>query len=178
VIRGDAIILGHFGLIMGNTKTAVTRAVRSLKESGASFVLRPYPYTEKGGTGSASRALGVDEHRVVKTLVMEDDAGRPLVVLMHGDRSVSTRGLARILGVQTVRPCDPETAHRHTGYTTGGISPFGMRKPLPIYLEASILGLDRILINAGRRGLLAEISPDELSRILSPTPVSVAVEAV
>jgi Cys-tRNA(Pro) deacylase len=153
---------------------SVTRAIRSLKENGARFALHSYPYEEKGGTGAASRALGVEEHRVVKTLVMEDDAGHPFIVLLHGDRSVSTRGLARTLGVKTVHPCDSEAAARHTGYMVGGISPFGTRKRLPVYVEASILSLDRILVNAGRRGLLAEISPGELVRILNPTPVSVA----
>ena len=146
-----------------------------LKEKAADFTLRTYKYEEKGGTPVASRELGVDEHQVVKTLVMEDDRKNPLLILMHGDNQVSTKNLARVLGVKSVEPCDPETAHRHTGYVVGGISPFGTRKPLKVYAEASILELPKIYINAGRRGLLAEMSPDVLKKVLNPTPVNVAI---
>ncbi len=146
-----------------------------LKENGVKFTLRTYKYEEKGGTPVASRELGVDEHQVIKTLVMEDDLKKPLLILMHGDNQVSTKNLARVLGVKSVEPCDPETAHRHTGYVVGGISPFGTRKPLQVYVEASILDLPKIFINAGKRGLLAEISPDDLNKVLNPTPVNVAV---
>lgn len=156
-------------------KFPVTQAVRMLKEEGVEFSLRPYKYEERGGTGTASKELGVDEHGVIKTLVMEDEKGNPLLVLMHGDKEVSTKTLARILGVKTLSPCEPEAAHRHTGYVVGGISPFGTRKPLPVYVESSILELPAIYINAGKRGLLAEMSPQTLVTVLNPTPVNVAV---
>jgi Cys-tRNA(Pro) deacylase len=119
--------------------------------------------------------LGVDEHRVVKTLVMEDETNSPFLILMHGDREVSTKNLARLLGVKTVRPCDPEAANRHTGYMVGGISPFGTKKRLRIYAEQSLLDLPRLWINAGKRGWLAEMSPSELTRVLNPIRVNVAV---
>jgi Cys-tRNA(Pro) deacylase len=160
---------------MSQDKLPITQAVRVLKENGVKFTLRTYKYEEKGGTPVASRELGVDEHQVIKTLVMEDDLKKPLLILMHGDNQVSTKNLARVLGVKSVEPCDPETAHRHTGYVVGGISPFGTRKPLQVYVEASILDLPRIYINAGKRGLLAEISPDDLKKVLNPTPVNVAI---
>jgi Cys-tRNA(Pro) deacylase len=138
------------------------------------FIERPYKYEEEGGTEIAARALGVDEHQVIKTLVMEDDQKKPLIVLMHGDRQVSTKTLARMIGVKSVIPCAPETALKHTGYRVGGISPFGIRKSLPIYVEESILSLPKIFINAGRRGMLCEISPTDLVRILKPILVRVA----
>ena len=146
-----------------------------LKEKGAEFTLRTYKYEERGGTPVASRELGVNEHQVIKTLVMEDDRKNPLLILMHGDNEVSTKNLARVLGVKGIEACDPETAHRHTGYVVGGISPFGTRKALKVYVEASILELPKIYINAGKRGLLAEMSPQELKRILNPILVSVAI---
>jgi len=160
---------------MSKDKVPTTQAVRTLKENGVDFTLRTYKYEEKGGTPVASRELGVDEHQVIKTLVMEDDHRNPLLILMHGDKQVSTKNLARVLGVKSVEPCDPETAHRHTGYMVGGISPFGTRKPLKVYVEASILDLPKIYINAGKRGLLAEMSPEVLKRVLNPTPVNVAI---
>ena len=153
----------------------ITQAIRVLKQKKADFTLRPYRYQEKGGTKVASCELGMDEHRVIKTLVMEDDRGNPFLVLMHGDREVSTKNLARIMGVKTVKPCDPDTAHRHTGYMVGGISPFGTRKSLPVYLEETILEQPTILINAGKRGLLAEMVPGELVRVLNPAAVRVAI---
>ena len=116
----------------------------------------------------------MDEYRVIKTLVMEDDRKRPFIILMHGNRQVSTKDLARILGVKTVQPCDPSTAGRHTGYAVGGTSPFGTRKRLPVYVEETILGIPRILINAGRKGLLADMATQDLFRILSPRSVTVA----
>ncbi|MGE5840966.1 MAG: Cys-tRNA(Pro) deacylase [Deltaproteobacteria bacterium] len=160
---------------MAKDKLPITQAVRMLKEKGADFTLRTYRYEEKGGTPVASRELGVEEHQVIKTLVMEDDRKNPLLVLMHGDNQVSTKNLARVLGVKSVEPCDPETAHRHTGYVIGGISPFGTRRSLKVYVEASILELPMIYINAGKRGLLVEMSPQELKRILNPVPVKVAI---
>ena len=160
---------------MPKDKLPITQAVRMLKEKGADFTLHTYKHEEKGGTSVASRELGVDEHQLVKTLVMEDDHKNPLLILMHGDNQVSTKNLARALGAKSVEPCDPETAHRHTGYVVGGISPFGTRKPLKVYVEASILGLPKIYINAGKRGLLAEMSPQELKRVLNPISVNVAI---
>jgi Cys-tRNA(Pro) deacylase len=161
--------------LMGKEKFPATQAVRILKAHGASFGLHTYKYEEKGGTQVAAVQLGVDEHQVIKTLVMEDDKGNPFLILMHGDKEVSTKTLARLLGVKTVTPCTPETAHKHTGYVVGGISPFGTRKPLRVYAEEALLHLPRVYINAGKRGLLAEMSPDVLHSILKPTPVNVAI---
>jgi Cys-tRNA(Pro) deacylase len=160
---------------MPKDKFPTTQAVRFLKSKGVPFVPRLYDYEEKGGTGVAARELAVDEHQVVKTLVMEDDKGIPLLILMHGDKEVSTKALARILGVKTVVPCTPEAANRYTGYVAGGISPFGTRKQLRILVEASILELSRLYINAGKRGFLVEMSPADLAKILNPTPVNVAI---
>lgn len=156
-------------------KFPATPAIRVLKSQSGPFTLRPYPYEERGGTKVASAVLGVDEHVVVKTLIMEDENREPFIVLMHGDRQVSTKFLARALGVKTVTPCDPKIAEKHTGYKVGGTSPFGTRRQMPVYVEQSILSLPAILINAGSRGLLAEVSPDILVKTLSPTPVNVAI---
>jgi Cys-tRNA(Pro) deacylase len=153
----------------------MTSAVRALRQAGVSFTEHPYTYVEHGGTASFAREFGVDEHAVVKTLVMEDDAKKPLVVLMHGDREVSTKELARALGVKTVQPCAPETAERHSGYMVGGTSPFGLRKALPIYMEETILGLPIIYINGGKRGFLVGLDPKELAKALKPTAVNVAI---
>jgi Cys-tRNA(Pro) deacylase len=152
----------------------VTSAIRFLREHHVEFIERPYKYEEKGGTKVSAKELGVEEHLVIKTLVMEDDRKVPLIVLMHGDREVSTKELARVIGVRSVSPCTPETALKHTGYMVGGISPFGTKKPLPVYVEEAILSLPRIYINAGRRGLLCEISPSDLVKVLNPVPVNVA----
>jgi Cys-tRNA(Pro) deacylase len=137
--------------------------------------LHSYNYEEKGGTTTAARELNVNEHSVIKTLVMEDDKGYPLLMLIHGDKQVSTKALARALGVKRVTPCTTEIAHRHTGYYVGGISPFGTRKPLQVCVEASIMNLPKIYINAGKKGLLAEMSSEDLARILKLTPVSAAI---
>ncbi len=145
----------------------VTPAVRLLRERKVSFVPRLYDYEERGGTRRSAQELGVDEHAVVKTLVMETEARKPLVVLMHGDREVSTKQLARALGVKAVSPCDPQTAQKHTGYVVGGTSPFGTRARLPTYVERTIFQLPKIYINGGKRGFLVEIEPKDL-RILSP----------
>ena len=134
-----------------------------------------YGYEEKGGTGASSRELGVDEHAVIKTLIMEDEQRRPLIVLMHGDREVSTKELARAIGVKTVRPCIPEVADRHSGYQVGGTSPFGTRRQMPVYMEESILELERIYINGGKRGYLVAISPHDAKKILEPTLVRVGI---
>ncbi len=159
---------------MAKEKLSVTSAIRFLKEHGVEFIERPYKFEEHGGTGTAAREFGVDEHLVIKTLVMEDDQKVPLIILMHGDKEVSTKALAREMGVKSVDPCTPQEALKHTGYMVGGISPFGTKKPLSIYVEESILSLPRIFINAGRRGLLAEMSPPELVRVLKPKSVKVA----
>jgi Cys-tRNA(Pro) deacylase len=161
---------------MGKDKVPVTAAVRELRAAGVTFTDHLYEYEEKGGTAVSARSLGVDEHSVVKTLIMEDDARRPLVVLMHGDRQVSTKELARLIGVKTVTPCSPATANRHTGYLVGGTSPFGTRKPMPVYMERTIADLPRIYINGGKRGYLVGIAPADAVRILRPTLVSIAID--
>jgi Cys-tRNA(Pro) deacylase len=148
-----------------------TGATAVLRKHGVTFTEHIYRYEERGGTAVSSRELGVDEHAVIKTLVMEDENKEPLIVLMHGDREVSTKNLARQTGRKTITPCAPDVAQRHTGYMVGGTSPFGTRKALPIYIERSIAGLDRIYINGGRRGFLVSMAPAELIRVLSPTPV-------
>lgn len=159
---------------MTKEKTSATNAIRFLREHQVEFTERPYPYEEKGGTGVASKALGVDEHMTVKTLVMEDEKKSPLIILMHGDREVSTKELARILGAKSITPCTPEAALKHTGYRVGGISPFGTKYQLRVYVEETILNLPRVFINAGRRGLLCELSPQDLVRVLKPKPVRVS----
>jgi Cys-tRNA(Pro) deacylase len=148
-----------------------TPATAFLKKHGVAYTEHVYEYVEHGGTRASAEALGVDEHHVVKTLVMEDEGKRPLIVLMHGDREVSTKNLARQVGVKRIEPCTPEAAQRHSGYQVGGTSPFGTRKPLPLYVERSILDLPRIYINGGRRGFLVGIDPRELARVLKVTPV-------
>ena len=159
---------------MSKDKFPVTNAIRFLREHQVDFIERPYGYEEKGGTEVAARALGVDEHLTVKTLVMEDEKKSPLIILMHGDREVSTRELARVLGAKSITPCSSEMALKHTGYRVGGISPFGTKKQLPVYIEETILSLPRIFINAGRRGLLCEMSPKDMVRVLNPITVRVA----
>ena len=152
-----------------------TPAVHALRKHGLAFTEHEYRYEDRGGTAVSSRELGVPEHAVVKTLVMEDEAKRPLVVLMHGDREVSTKQLARQVGAKTVKPCAPEVAERHTGYQVGGTSPFGTRKPLPVYVERSILELERIYVNGGRRGFLVSLDPRTAVEALGATLVDVAV---
>ncbi len=154
---------------------SATPAIHFLRKHGVAFTEHPYRYEEHGGTRVSSRELGVDEHAVVKTLVMEDEAKRPLIVLMHGDREVSTKQLARQIGRKAVEPCDPAVAQRHTGYAVGGTSPFGTRKPLPVFVERSVLDLERIYVNGGRRGLLVCVAPRELTRVLGAVAVEVAL---
>jgi Cys-tRNA(Pro) deacylase len=161
---------------MSRDKIPVTPAVRELRAAGIEFTGHPYEYEDKGGTSVSARSLGVDEHSVVKTLVMEDEGRQPLIVLMHGDRQVSTKELARVIGVKTIQPCSPESASRHTGYLVGGTSPFGTRKQLPVYMERTILALPRIYINGGKRGFLVGMGPADAQRLLQPTLVSVATE--
>ena len=153
----------------------VTAAVRVLRAAGVAYTEHPYDYEEKGGTAVSARELGVDEHCVVKTLVMEDDRKRPIIVLMHGDRQVSTKELARVIGSRTVAPCSPETAARHSGYMVGGTSPFGTRHSMPVYMEETILGLPKIYVNGGRRGFLVGMSPGDVVRMVSPVLVKVAI---
>jgi Cys-tRNA(Pro) deacylase len=155
--------------------SAVTPAIRVLRAKNVSFDEHEYRYEERGGTRVSSRELGVDEHMVIKTLIMEDDRKDPLIVLMHGDREVSTRGLARQIGARSVSPCEPAVAERHTGYQVGGTSPFGTRKTMRVYVERTILDLPRIYINGGRRGFLVSMAPSDLQRLLSPIAVDVAI---
>jgi Cys-tRNA(Pro) deacylase len=142
-----------------------------LRAQGVPFTEHPYDYVEHGGTGESARQLGVDEHAVVKTLVMQDERAEPLIVLMHGDRQVSTKNLARAIGAKSVQPCKPEVAQRHTGYLIGGTSPFGTRKAMPVYVEAGVLALPRICINGGRRGFLVGIDPAVLTQTLGAKAV-------
>lgn len=158
---------------MAKDKSPVTPAVRALRAAGISFTDHLYSYEEKGGTAVSSRELGVDEHCVIKTLVMEDDRKEPLLVLMHGDLQVSTKELARLIGARSVEPCRPEVAQKYTGYLTGGTSPFGTKRQMPVYCEASILALPRIYINGGKRGYLVAIAPADLQTLLQPVPVQV-----
>ena len=146
-----------------------------LRAEKVAFSDHPYDYEEKGGTAVSARELGVDEHSVIKTLVMETDTGNPLIILMHGDRQVSTKELARLIGVKQVTPCLPETAQKLTGYMVGGTSPFGIRRNMPIYMEETIADLEKIYINGGKRGYLVGLTPAELIRVLKPEPVKVSI---
>lgn len=146
-----------------------------LRAAGIAFVPLFYRYEERGGTAVSARELGVPEHQVVKTLVMEDDTGEPLLMLMHGDRLVSTKILARVIGAKRIVPCDPEVAQRHTGYCVGGTSPFGTRRKLPVYVERSILALPRVLVNGGRRGLLVAIEPQAMVHLLGAVIVDASI---
>jgi Cys-tRNA(Pro) deacylase len=160
--------------IVNNEHTLAVSAIPFLKKHGVAFTEHEYRHEERGGTAVSSRELGVDEHAVIKTLVMEDERKKPLIVLMHGDREVSTRNLARQIGAKTITPCAPDVAQRHTGYMVGGTSPFGTRKPLPVYMERSIGDLERVYINGGRRGFLVSLAAADLIRVLSPTLVDAA----
>ena len=163
---------------MTKDKIPSTPAILTLRAQKAVFTLHPYKYEERGGTKASAAKLGVDEHRVIKTLVMEDETGQPLIILMHGDKEVSTKSLARELGVKAISPCKPDIAQKHTGYMVGGTSPFGTRKTLSVYMENTISDLPAIFINAGGRGLLAQMAPAELIRILNPALVNVAIPRV
>jgi Cys-tRNA(Pro) deacylase len=162
---------------MSKPEFPVTSAIRVLREKKINFLPHLYAYEEHGGTGLSARALNVPEHEVVKTLVMQTSEKKPLIVLMHGDREVSTKQLARLIGARSVEPCDEATALRQTGYQFGGTSPFGARHPLPVYVERSILALPRIFINGGKRGFLVEISPGDLRKAFDVTEVDVAISA-
>ena len=152
-----------------------TPATQLLRKQKVAFSEHPYEYEEHGGTTVSARELGVDEHHVVKTLVMQDEAAKPLIVLMHGDCKVSTKNLARAIGCKSVEPCKPEVAQRHSGYQVGGTSPFGTRKAMPVYVEQSILDLETIYINGGRRGYLVGIAPQVLVEVVNARPVNCAL---
>ncbi len=154
---------------------SLTPATQALRDWGVEYTEHVYAYVEHGGTAESARQLEVDEHSVIKTLVMQDDRGEPLIVLMHGDRQVSTKALARAIGVKGVEPCRPEVAQRHTGYLVGGTSPFGTRKPMRVYVQGTVLALPRILINGGRRGYLVGISPQLLVERLGAVAVDCAL---
>jgi Cys-tRNA(Pro) deacylase len=158
-----------------NMKYPVTPAIHLLRKENVTYVPHVYKYEEKGGTAGSSKALGVPEEIVIKTLVMEDEKKNPLIVLMQGHKQVSLKELARQIGAKTISPCRPEVADRHSGYQVGGTSPFGTRKKMPIYAEKAISSLDRIFINGGGKGFLIEISPRDLERVLAPTWVEVAI---
>jgi Cys-tRNA(Pro) deacylase len=155
--------------------SSATPAVHVLRRHGVAFGEHPYRYQDRGGTRVSARELGIEEHIVAKTLVMEDDEREPLIVLMHGDRDVSTKQLARQIGRRSIAPCPPAVAERHTGYLVGGTSPFGTRKSLPVFIERTLLEIDRVYVNGGRRGFLVSLAPAEIVRVLGATPVDVAI---
>lgn len=157
------------------SKYPVTPAIHALRSGGVEFQPHLYRYEEKGGTTVSSRELGVPEHSVIKTLIMETDAKSPLIVLMHGDKQVSLKELARQMGVKTVSPCKPEVADRHSGYQIGGTSPFGTRKKMPVYMQKTIADLPKIWINGGARGFLVQIDPKDAIRLLNPALVDVLI---
>lgn len=174
--RGASSGVGWSATVSGKMKgPAETPATTLLRQHGVAYTEHVYEYVEHGGTGVSSSALGVDEHHVVKTLIFEDDKRRPLCVLMHGDRKVSTKELARQIGAKRVAPCTQEDAMRHSGYLVGGCSPFGLRKPMPVYMEKSILDIDRIYINGGKRGFLVGLPPADVVRVVQPVLVSAAL---
>lgn len=162
---------------MARDNLPTTQAVRILREHGVAFTDHPYAYEARGGTAVSARELGVDEHAVIKTLIMEDERKRPLIVLMHGDCEVSTKSLARILGVKHVAPCDPAVADRHSGYQVGGTSPFGTRRAMPVYMQRTIADLPCLYVNGGGRGYLVGMKPADLVRVLKPQLVDAAVPA-
>jgi Cys-tRNA(Pro) deacylase len=153
-----------------------TNATRLLKQHGVPYTEHFYRYEDRGGTRVSARELGVEEHSIIKTLVMEDDQRRPLVVLMHGDREVSTKELARVVGARSVQPCRPEVADRHSGYQVGGTSPLGTRRAMPVYVERTVLDLPRVYLNGGSRGFLVGLDPQALLALVKPTLVDVAIE--
>jgi Cys-tRNA(Pro) deacylase len=158
-------------------KIPVTMAVRALRAATVAFEHHLYTYQPHGGTRVSAEELGVDEHSVVKTLIFEDDQQKPLCILMHGDREVSTKQLARAIGTKSVAPCAPDVADRHSGYQVGGTSPFGLRRAMPIYMQRTILDLPKMYVNGGARGFLVSLDPREAERVLKPTLVDVAIEA-
>ena len=163
---------------MGKSKQKhpTTNAIRALNQAGVAFEVISYKYEERGGTRHSAEQLGVEEHCMVKTLIMENEVREPIIVLMHGDREVSTKNLARHLGTKSVRPCEPVVANKHSGYFVGGTSPLGTRRKMPVYAEATIFDLAEIHINAGHRGLMLRLDPKDLQRVLAITMVNVAIE--
>jgi Cys-tRNA(Pro) deacylase len=155
-------------------KHPVTPAIRALRAAKVSFEPRLYAYEAHGGTQRSAAELGVEEHRVIKTIVLETEKGTPLIALMHGDLQVSTKKLARLRDAKSVRPCDPAVALKHTGYQVGGTSPFGTRRTIDVYMHEGIAALSRVLINGGKRGFLVELDPSDIVRVLSPTLADVA----
>ncbi len=160
---------------MNKDKSPVTAAIRVLRDNRVVFTEHTYKYVDRGGTAESSQQLGLDEHSLVKTLIMEDELKKPFIVLMHGDREVSTKELARIIGVKRVAPCTPETAQRHSGYMVGGTSPFGAKKTMPVYMEETVCDLPKIYINGGKRGYLVGIDPKDIMPVLNPILVKAAI---
>ncbi|HZF78328.1 MAG TPA: Cys-tRNA(Pro) deacylase [Rubrivivax sp.] len=158
-------------------RVSETLATQALRRAGVHFTEHPYDYVDHGGTAESARQLGVPEHEVIKTLVMQDDKAQPLIVLMHGDCQVSTKNLAREIGAKSVEPCKPDVAQRHSGYLVGGTSPFGTRKAMPVYVEASVLELPRLFINGGQRGFLVSLAPQVLVQLLQAKLVRCALSA-
>jgi len=152
----------------------ITQAIRALRSAKVEFTPHLYDYVDHGGTAHSAESLGVDEHAVIKTIVLEDERRQPMICLQHGDREVSTRNLARTIGCKSIAPCAPDIANRHTGYLVGGTSPFGTRKAIPVYMQESVAQLPRIYINGGKRGFLVGIAPGDLVRVLKPTLVDAA----
>lgn len=159
------------------TKYPVTQGIRFLRGAKVSFTEHLYEYEERGGTAVAARELGIPEHAAIKTLIMEDENKSPLIILIHGDLEVSTKELARLIGVKSVKPCEPTIANKHSGYLVGGTSPFGTRRPMPVYIEETILDLSKVYINGGKRGFLVEMDPQDLVGLLNPTLVKVGIGA-
>jgi Cys-tRNA(Pro) deacylase len=153
----------------------VTQAVRALRQAKVNFEGRLYKYVEHGGTKQSSKELGVDEHMVIKTIIVEDESKKPSIVLMHGDKEISLKNLARFINVKTLQPCDPDTANKHSGYLVGGTSPFGTKKTMPVYVESTIFELDKICINGGKRGFLVMIDPKDIEKVLKVTRVNVGI---
>ncbi len=179
IVPGDGAIMStdrNRGTMSKKEHVSETPATQFLRKQGVAFTEHPYEYEEHGGTEVSARELGVDEHHVVKTLIMQDEAAKPLVVLMHGDRKVSTKNLARQIGCKSVEPCKPEVANRHSGYLIGGTSPFGTKKAMPVYVEKTVLELDKIYVNGGRRGYLIGIAPAAMQAVLKMTPVDCALQ--
>lgn len=170
-----AVLSRRYNAVMSKVKhISETPATQFLRRHKVAFGEHPYEYVEHGGTEESARQLGVDEHSVVKTLVMEDEHAKPLIVLMHGDKTVSTKNLARQIGAKRVEPCRPEVANRHSGFLIGGTSPFGTKKAMPVYVESTILALKTIYLNGGRRGYLVSIAPPVLTELLKAAPVNCA----
>lgn len=157
------------------TKYPVTQGVRFLRAAKVNYTAHLYTYEARGGTEVAARELGIDEHATIKTLIMEDENEAPLIVLMHGDQEVSTKELARVIGVKTIKPCEPAAATKHSGYLVGGTSPFGVRRKMPFYMETTILELPKVYINGGKRGFLVEMNPQDLIKLLEPKLVKVGI---